>query len=240
VKALLASVLGLVKMEGVLQSGGLTHLLGGGLDGTPFDIHRSQTWAALRSEYPTHMGHESLRGPTIDDTETLLGSIKSELEDVVGLISSLMGSSVIISSMQWTDTIKMNRVQEQGGEVQRTDKHKKLQAVVAVLDAMTPIVQQTPPHMNLSQTPLQTPSPLVQQPQSQGSPAPSIVYIDTQNREKGANNTYKQKQNNQYSGPQGQSEYGQLQKPPNQLRKLRKCWLCGQEDHSKRDCPRLF
>jgi len=68
-KALLARVRGLVKLEGVLQSGGLTHLLGECLDGTPFDTHRSQTWAALRSEYPTHMRHESLRSPTIDDTE---------------------------------------------------------------------------------------------------------------------------------------------------------------------------
>jgi len=101
-----------------LKIGGLMHLLGGGLDGTPFDIHRSQTWAALRSKYPTQMGHESLRGPTIDATETLLDSIKSKLEDAVGLTLSKSHKEFSDYLVHAVDRYHQNeqRVQEQGGE----------------------------------------------------------------------------------------------------------------------------
>lgn len=288
-KALLARVLGISKMEGVLQNGGLMHLLDDGLDGTTFDTYRSNTWAALRSEYPTHVDHKSLRGPTIGDTEnpasflqkqvmrwrletdrdpeqdplvsilfrtsiieTLPSSIQNKLEDVVGLISSKSHKEFSDHLVHAVDRYRQNeqKMQEQSREVQRKlsqlqleeltrkDKDKKKQAVVAEPGTMTPVVQRAPPQMNFSQVPPQAPSPLVQQPQSQGSPAPPIVNVYTQNREQGISKGNRQK--NQYRGPQGQPGYGQRQEPPNQFGMPRPCWECGQEDHFKRDCPRLF
>ena len=68
-KALLARVLGIHKMESLLTNGGLDKLLNRVSDGTTFDTYRKATWEALRSEYPVCVDHRSLRGHAMGDTE---------------------------------------------------------------------------------------------------------------------------------------------------------------------------
>ncbi|KAK0145553.1 hypothetical protein N1851_015507 [Merluccius polli] len=68
-KALLARVLGINKMESLLTNGGLGELLNRVSDGTTFDTYRKATWEVLRSEYPVCVDHRSLRGHAIGDTE---------------------------------------------------------------------------------------------------------------------------------------------------------------------------
>ena len=68
-KALLARVLGIEKMKSILTNGGLSQMLDEASDGTTFDVYRTQTWRALRCEYPVRVDHRSLRGHTIGDAE---------------------------------------------------------------------------------------------------------------------------------------------------------------------------
>jgi hypothetical protein len=50
-KALLARVLGLSKMESVLRNGGLD-IMDGMYDGTTLDCYRVAMWTTLRREFP--------------------------------------------------------------------------------------------------------------------------------------------------------------------------------------------
>ena len=67
-KALLARVLGLSKMEFVLRNGGL-NILDGKYDETTLDHCRGALWATLRREFPVRMDPKNMRGLPIGDTE---------------------------------------------------------------------------------------------------------------------------------------------------------------------------
>ncbi|KAK0155327.1 hypothetical protein N1851_002336 [Merluccius polli] len=79
-KALLARVLGITKMESVLRSAGLDQLLDGANDGTTFDVYRVATWATLKREFPIHMDHKNMRGTPIGDTENPASFLHAQVD----------------------------------------------------------------------------------------------------------------------------------------------------------------
>ena len=68
-KALLARVVGISKMESILDNGELHELLDKAADGITFDSYRTSIWSLLRTEYPTRVDPRSLKGHTMGDTE---------------------------------------------------------------------------------------------------------------------------------------------------------------------------
>ena len=78
-KALLARVLGLSKMESVLRNGGLD-IMDGMYDGTTLDRYRVEMWATLRREFPTHIDHKNMRGLPIGDTENPASYLQAQVD----------------------------------------------------------------------------------------------------------------------------------------------------------------
>ncbi|XP_056441066.1 uncharacterized protein LOC130378202 [Gadus chalcogrammus] len=78
-KALLARVLGLSKMESVLRNGGLD-IMDGMHDGTTLDYYRVAMWTTLRREFPTHIDHKNMRGLPINDTENPASYLQAQLD----------------------------------------------------------------------------------------------------------------------------------------------------------------
>ena len=79
-KALLARVLGLSKMESVLRNGGLD-IVDGIHDGTTLNYYRVAMWNTLRREFPTHIDHKNMRGLPINDTENPASYLQMALGD---------------------------------------------------------------------------------------------------------------------------------------------------------------
>ena len=78
-KALLARVLGLSKMESVLRNGGLD-IMDGMYDGTTLDRYRVAMWNTLRREFPTHIDHKNMRGLPINDTENPASYLQAQVD----------------------------------------------------------------------------------------------------------------------------------------------------------------
>ena len=78
-KALLARVLGLAKMESVLRNGGLD-IMDEMDDGTTLDRYRVAMWTALRREFPTHIDHKKMRGLPINDTENPAAYLQAQVD----------------------------------------------------------------------------------------------------------------------------------------------------------------
>ena len=78
-KALLARVLGLSKMESVLRNGGLD-IMDGMYDGTTLDCYRVAMWTTLRMEFPTHIDHKNMRGLPINDTENPASYLQAQVD----------------------------------------------------------------------------------------------------------------------------------------------------------------
>jgi hypothetical protein len=147
-KALLARVLGLSKMESVLRNGGLD-IMDGMYDGTTLDRYRVAMWNTLRMEFPTHIDHKNMRGLPINDTENpasylqaqvdrwlhpvfsvmfrnsvieiLPSPVKVKLDDVVGLVTNKSHRDFCDHVVHAVDKYRQNehKIQEQSKEVQR-------------------------------------------------------------------------------------------------------------------------
>ena len=78
-KALLARVLGLSKMEFVLRNGGL-NILDGKYDETTLDHCRGALWATLRREFPVRMDPKNMRGLPIGDTENPASYLQAQVD----------------------------------------------------------------------------------------------------------------------------------------------------------------
>ncbi|XP_059909428.1 uncharacterized protein LOC132459063 [Gadus macrocephalus] len=78
-KALLARVLGLSKMESVLRNGGLD-IMDVMHDGTMLDRYRVAMWTTLRREFPTHIDHKNMRGLPINDTENPASYLQAQVD----------------------------------------------------------------------------------------------------------------------------------------------------------------
>ena len=78
-KALLARVLGLSKLESVLRNGGLD-IMDGMYDGTTLDCYRVAMWTTLRREFPTHIDHKNMRGLPINDTENPASYLQAQVD----------------------------------------------------------------------------------------------------------------------------------------------------------------
>jgi hypothetical protein len=78
-KALLARVLGLSKMESVLRNGGLD-IMDGIHDGTTLNYYRVAMWNTLRREFPTHIDHKNMRGLPINDTENPASYLQAQVD----------------------------------------------------------------------------------------------------------------------------------------------------------------
>ena len=75
---MLARVLGISKMESLLEHGGLGIWLEKAIDGTTFDTYRSTAWAALRTEYPINIDSKRLQGHLLGNTENPASFLQKE------------------------------------------------------------------------------------------------------------------------------------------------------------------
>jgi len=78
IKALLARVLGISKMESLLEHGALYCWLDKAIDGTTFDTYRTTAWGVLRTEYPTNIDSKRLEGHKLGDTENPASFLQKE------------------------------------------------------------------------------------------------------------------------------------------------------------------
>ena len=78
IKALLVRVLGISKMESMVENRGLNRWLGKAMDGTTFDPYRTAAWGALRTEYPTHIDGKRLEGHLLGNTENPASFLQNE------------------------------------------------------------------------------------------------------------------------------------------------------------------
>ncbi|KAJ8401439.1 hypothetical protein AAFF_G00383580 [Aldrovandia affinis] len=69
-KGLLAKVLGMARMEDILNESGLQQAIGTPVfDGASFDLYRPKMWEAMRTDYPTKIDPKQLKGEMLGDTE---------------------------------------------------------------------------------------------------------------------------------------------------------------------------
>ena len=78
-KALLARVLGLSKLESVPRNGGLD-VMDVMHDGITLDCYRAAMWTTLRREFPTHIDHKNMRGLPINDTENPASYLQAQVD----------------------------------------------------------------------------------------------------------------------------------------------------------------